>query len=488
MDWSPRATPIPANLLTKACAKTVAIPRFKDDCLNNQAPQGHSTSMEFKPMHLIKISLLIFFLIPIFGSTQAVAKKKNWKVSGSVTIAPCHLEALKEAFGSKIPLAGAEVRIQAKIKGMPIFGTWLKKSLPKSGKFSITKKKNLSKRTFRVQLKYNSSKLVVVKGWAGLVPGWHTIYESKPRSNGLTKHINMTESSQGGCASERMRRGEIWIAATKMINYFASLKKAFKKKVKIRYPANNPVVNDNIEAPFANPAGHWITIIKNPARDWLTIDTIWHEMTHIWAYQHSRGELGLVGELLKDKSTHDFQEKPFVAFHEGFAQYTALHLQTVLLNKNRQKPYARQGFETHSGGALNTPKKVMRNDSGWRSILLMLSMEDIEDYNFNASTRFVQKLTTARSKVCPGKRKLSFRQILGTFKKHKSKGFKKTIHTKDMTFRGFFRRAAKIYSSLSKKEESHFRKLINAKSVKQPHQLFCKQLTIRTGVPLKSKP
>jgi hypothetical protein len=417
-----------------------------------------------------------------------MATKKNWKVSGTVTITPCKLTVLSDTYGTKIPLTGAEVRVQAKINGMPTFGTWGKAKLTKSGKFSFTKKKNTSKRRFRVQVKYNDSKLVVVKGWAGLLPGWHTIYESGLRSSGLSKNIRMTKDSQGGCDSERMRRGEIWIAATKMINHLASLKKPFNKKVKIRYPANNPIVKDNIEAPFANPADHWITIIKNPVRDWLTIDTLWHEMSHIWAYQHSRGELGLVGELLKDKSTHDFQEKQFVAFHEGFAKYSARHLQTVLLNKSRAKPYARQGLNTHSVGSMNTPKKVIRNDYGWRTVFLMLTMDKIEDYDFNTTGNYVKPLDTAQIRFCPGKRKLSFRQILGTFKKNKSKGFKKTIHTKQMTFRGFFRRAAKIYSSLSKKDESNFRKLINVKSTKQPHELFCKGPTLRTGAPVKVTP
>ena len=58
-------------------------------------------------------------------------------------------------------------------------------------------------------------------------------------------------------------------------------------------------------------------------------------MAHIWAYQHSRSELKLVGELLKDQSTHDLQEKPFVAFHEGFATFLAARLEFLILNKAR---------------------------------------------------------------------------------------------------------------------------------------------------------
>ncbi|MEE2785703.1 MAG: hypothetical protein VX589_00055 [Myxococcota bacterium] len=425
--------------------------------------------------YLIAIFMVSMATMTI-GANDAQAKKKNWKVSGKVTIKPCHMTDLRSAYGSKIPLVGAEVQLQARKKGTLIWGTWGKRTLPGSGRFSFTERKNTKDREFRVRLKYNHEKLVLVKGWAGLLPGWHEIYRSGFKRSGFHRDIRLTASGQGGCASEVMRRGEIWVGAMKMINYFKNQDRPFTGKVKIRYPANNPAVPDNVEAPFANPIDQWITIIKNSRRDWLNIATLWHEMAHIWAYQHSRGEVRLAAELLKDHSTHDFQEKPFVAFHEGFAKYIEETMATVLLGKARTLPFSKNGLRNISSG-LTSATKVQGNDYGWASIFHMLTMDNIIRYNFNTSSTWVKPLNPIPAVSCPGSRKLSFKALLGAFKPRKSKGYKKNIHTREMTFNGFYTRASKIYSSLNRNDEIKFRKLISTQNSKQPYQLFCTPLT-----------
>ena len=69
---------------------------------------------------------------------------------------PCHLKDLKNAFGNDIPLGGAQLRVQAKVKGTLAFGTWSKVKLTRSGAFSVTAKKNNKLRKIRVQIKYDN--------------------------------------------------------------------------------------------------------------------------------------------------------------------------------------------------------------------------------------------------------------------------------------------------------------------------------------------
>ncbi len=52
---------------------------------------------------------------------------------------------------------------------------------------------------------------------------------------------------------------------------------------------------------------------------------------HAWAFQHSKGELGLAWQLLVHGTTHDGrQAKMWVAFHEGFAEWASNRLYTEI--------------------------------------------------------------------------------------------------------------------------------------------------------------
>ena len=149
---------------------------------------------------------------------------------------------------------------------------------------------------------------------------------------------------------------------------------------------------------------------------------------------------------------------------------------TVLLGKSRTLPMSKKGLRSISPG-LTSATLVQGNDYGWASIFHMLTMDNITRYDFNTTSRKVRPLNPIPAVSCPGPRKLSFKALLGAFKPRKSKGFKKTIHTREMTFGGFYKRAAKMYSSLEINDEINFRKLISTRNSRQPYQLFCSPIT-----------
>jgi len=426
-----------------------------------------------------RCQLLSWMIIGLVLSLTGIATAKTWTVSGTITTTPCKMTDLKKGLGDKVPLRDVEVRVQGKLKNLT-WGTWSTTRTNSHGKFSVSKKKNNWKRSFRVQVKFSSKNLLVVKGAVGLIAGWHTVYSTGLRSSGFNKTINMTSSSQGGCTSDRMRHSEIWVAAEAMRLKLAALKRPFIKKIRIRYPVDNKLVNDTVEAPFANPLDGWISIIKNKQSDWLNTGTVWHEMTHIWAYQHSRGETKIVGQLLKDSSTHDHQEKSFVAFHEGFASFVEDQMKYEILGGDKGFVWSRTGL---AGVRLTTPTKVERNDYGWRSILLMLTHENIVGYDFNAATAGISELNPMPAVKCPGRRRLSLRQILGTFYANPGKGYKQYLHTDEMTFKGFYKRASRVNSTLRRSDRKNFRELITHNSTKQPHELFCEPIRNTVGVP-----
>src|SRR5690606_28315330 len=86
-------------------------------------------------------------------------------------------------------------------------------------------------------------------------------------------------------------------------------------------------------------------------KDHFNAPSVAHELMHLWAYQHSKGEMGLAWQLLLHGSTHDGrQNRTWVAFHEAFAEWAG----NLLYSEIYDRPATIYGdVDAHTGTTLD---------------------------------------------------------------------------------------------------------------------------------------
>jgi len=104
---------------------------------------------------------------------------------------------------------------------------------------------------------------------------------------------------------------------------------------------------------------------------YFNVNTLVHEAMHIWNYQHNHGTTNWLCSMGK---THGRQEKPNIAFHEGFASWAAQEIVTLLWRNDAiksQRPYNRKWlYDEHRLADL---AELERNDDGVASALRLLT-------------------------------------------------------------------------------------------------------------------
>ncbi|MDP6832547.1 MAG: hypothetical protein QF512_16445, partial [Alphaproteobacteria bacterium] len=245
------------------------------------------------------------------------------------------------------------------------------------GAFQISKIKSSQNRRFRVQVQFRSADLVIFGANRGLLrqvsralrmralrslgaelildqllqhftripyqADWHTIRVdrmNRGREPGVVDFGDLTfRANAMDDLGDRVarRQAELWFLYQRVIALFDGFGRdyGFKKKVAIKYPHNNPLLGDRIEASYANPENYMIYIVENSVHDdYARIDYLLHELMHIWAYQHSRREKGMAWQLIVHGDTHGLVNRTWVAFHEGFAEWAYQEVYRRLFGKN----------------------------------------------------------------------------------------------------------------------------------------------------------
>ena len=85
-----------------------------------------------------------------------------------------------------------------------------------------------------------------------------------------------------------------------------------------------PVIGGILERPFQDTNRGTTPI---PGWTWRRF----HEMGHVWAYNHTSGEICLTETLLLHGDTHGLVDDSCVAFHEGWAEFYANEMERALL-------------------------------------------------------------------------------------------------------------------------------------------------------------
>ena len=304
------------------------------------------------------------------------------------------------------------------------YASWGKTRTSNNGTFSVSERISVfpaKARKIRVKVKFVDKELGVVAGAlaAPLKSKWYTVYQSAAKQRGPTINIGTKRFRSGATGNlgrqEYVRQATIWHVCKKIMRELERRDSwfAFKKKITIVYPAK--VIS---KTPYANGVTRCAYIHKNTRDTWWSLETVIHEVMHLWNYDHNTGTSNWL-QAVCDGNTHSFQEKPAIAFHEGFAEYAMDDLLHEIWGLNRVEPFNRHSVRNRSGQALTNLKVVEGSDEGVTNALHTLTTPDIYTRTFGTRTSTTPRgsragTTTTTGRNCPRSPNLDLWDVLSS--------------------------------------------------------------------------
>jgi hypothetical protein len=413
------------------------------------------------------------------------AKDCDWKVSGKISSLNL-LPELKTKFGSKSYLDNLEVKVSAKEKVFGIWGTWNAWDVVRSnssGSFTASNSKNCDQRRFKVEVRFNDDDLEIhwAKSTQILTKDvlWYTVLDETSGEHPAGP-VNLGEFTFGSNKLDlndfdAHHHADIWQAYHMVIEHFKGMgsEYAFKSKIKIKYPNDSALVGA-AEDSYANPITKHIYINKDAGGDQFSLDTIYHELFHVWVYDHFSGEGCLTETLLLTGDVHGIVNDPCVAFNEGAAEWGMGQLEQVLFGITPELPFSRQDLK--SKGATNLGL-VQRLDDGWQSLLSTMTLPELSKYNFNTTNPHISFQSPAPS-GCSNPSN-GFRKVLNVFLENPDKGFRAFLSRNETTMDSFLTRSNAILDNFGTNSVSDllvqnlYLDLIDPSKTTQPSNVLC---------------
>jgi hypothetical protein len=434
--------------------------------------------------HRHGLSLWAFVLaLAAFLLPERAEAACTWTIKGKLAV-DHRLDQLEDEFGVSA-LANVQVKVSAKTKVLGVWGTWNDWPIDRTsadGSFSVSEEKTCEERRFKVEVKFQDDDLEVRHhtSTSSLTKVlWYTVHEetSGSRSAGTIDLGTKTFSSGGGHDlndDEAWSHADIWVtyrlAIAKAASFGADF--AFTTQIKVKYPHNSDVAPDNVEASYANPTTKVIYIFRSNdgSEDHLSVGTLLHEMGHIWAYNHTKGEICLTETLVTTGNTHGTVSDSCVAFHEGWAEFFADEMERALFGGTKVLPFGRPALIDRG---MTSTSLVERTDDGWTSFFHLLTTPNLHQYHFGTEsssgpTGRIEKLSTIPT-GCTSPN-LGFKQMMMVF--NAGDGLDQIVRA-DTTIATFVDRAIIRLSGLNQTQGDTMERLTNPQGTAQPSKAFC---------------
>ncbi len=433
------------------------------------------------------------------------------------------------------PLVGVQVRVMAS-RHLGVYASWGTTTTDRDGNFTVTKRRNNKLRYFKVQVKFKSPDLEIRNlkedtpeeataaaedEWERIGPGadvgaipapedtagigplaqdtdfmrqtrgaprrqlrlsrkyeipWYTVYASEGRRRGPSVDTGTHTLRPGDYYSERElvvrhRQTIAWYVSEKVRDALRARGSwlAFKKKVRVMDPANTP-------SAYANGVNNTVYISE---RYW-GVDTVVHEIMHLWNYQHNHGTSNWL-QAICDGSTHSEQERPAIAFHEGFAEYAMEDLLHNLWGFQKLRPYSRFVMAGIFATKMGSPAILEGSDIGVTGALHLLTTSDIYSLTFGpastspissgaTSAYFPIKRRVRRAARCPDEPNLDLWDVLTAFRASPNDGWDNDweVGNKDYGVLRFFDRVSDIFPSFDQEAKDLCLELLDASSTVEP--------------------
>lgn len=429
----------------------------------------------------ISAAAAAMWLVP--GDAQAA--RCDWNVSGKVSV-DHEKSSFRNLLGSNSKLEGINVKVSARTKVGPVWGTWNSWGTVRtssSGNFSVRKTKNCAKRQMRVEVEFKDSGLELRHEHATSSTNkvkWYKIWEAGG-SGRRSGSISIGERKFAGSGSfdldnrEARSHASIWVVAQDIQDHMAGMGAGFgfTTKLRIKYPHNSAVAPDSAEASYANPTTKVVYIHKSAGKDHLSPTTVAHELGHIWAYNHSSGEICLTETLLVNGNTHGLVGDHCVAFHEGFAEFFSNEILRKLYGGTKRLPKSRRFLS--SSLSLANLSQAQRHDDGWWSALHMLTTSSIHRYEVGtASSGPTGNIRLVPSSIgsCNSPH-VGFKKVLRAFNANSGAGFSSKISRSETTISSFFTRVAKINAGITRAQARDMRDFADPSKTNQPQGEMC---------------
>lgn len=307
----------------------------------------------------------------------------SWTVRGHLVVRNPTVDGLAD----NDPIEGVEVKVSGKTVA---YNEWGTDTTDSNGNFSV-QKHVCGDRKVKVEARFDSGNLRVTSSKS---PNWYLLRETDDKVAPST--IDLDDEPFGSpspgesgdqVTSQARTDAQTWIVYDKALDYAASIFHSFLNKVTVHNPATlttgdswaDPVLGDIHIAP----------------RDTASIDTMLHEGGHAWAYPREIGEGCLIAGAISGETSHEFQEKPCVAFNEGFAEFFSNKIEQEMnadrLIASTEAPYVDGVIPPNASSPTTTPMdraelnsrglisldRVARSDVGWEQVFNVLTSSDI---------------------------------------------------------------------------------------------------------------
>ncbi len=332
-------------------------------------------------------SALGFLTASLLLSESALANQCAYHFEGQLQVE--HQDFMRTLLGrNRSNLANVEIRLQG--KGVD-WTNWVTSRTDSQGRFTLVKTKKCAKREFRILVRFDSDELSIFhENSTDQIAGsrsrnyivWAANTDQKLPVIQNQISIRFRENGQGDTgAAEPRGHAEIWVLYRRVIAHMASYGSGlgFNKRVKVKHPH----VKGSGRVSYANPLNDVIYLVRrrdNPANDaGRNVDTMIHELMHIWAYQHSVKENRMASYLLGHlrRGTHGLVERTHVAFHEGFAEWAKDRVMHDAFGRNLPPVPSRRA----SGAA--SFSEVEFRDEGWMALFRLLDEPVLKNVDFS---------------------------------------------------------------------------------------------------------
>lgn len=414
----------------------------------------------------------------------------TWEIKGRVRVEVDEATELRDSQGNierlKVTgdLGNMEIEVEGSLLPTGGFARWGTTTTKEDGTFSLKVEKSQAARNIRVKVRFRNTKLEVTPGLLAdplgwLSPGWNTIYESPSKRDGPGVNIGTRTFSKGaeGDLGKRnhYRQAVAWYLCETIMDRLVKKDPwfAYKKKITVVCPAN--VVSG---VPYANGVTRAVYIHSTDKNDkWWGPDTVIHEIMHLWNYDHNYGTSNWL-QAICDGSTHSFQEKPAIAFHEGFAEYAKDDMLHQIWGLSKVQPLDRKSLRNGNRQDLPTLQHVEGSDDGVTNALHLLTTPNIYGRYFGTRTSptpsdpYAGQLGALQTAAlsCPRSPDITLWDVLKVFKAAPQKGWKTAwqVGTASYGLLRFFERAEDILDGLDEDTKSMYLSLLDAGATTEP--------------------
>lgn len=422
-----------------------------------------------------------------------------WTVSGRVTVRH-GLPELRRNWRTPSPVAGARVEVSGRKRVAGVWGPWGllgKDTTDQNGAFRVRANRDRLPRQFRVDVVLKNSRFVVYdenknalsRALAGLA-----VLGANPGAGALEAVLSHTGRATLKAASHEIHRdqtgttrrpgehdlgqlqlrsgvaqahGDVWVLFAHMWDFLKRNGVAFRGRVGLKYPHANDLVPDRQEASYANPFNKVCYIVANRRRNQLSTAVVLHELMHLWAFQHTVGEWKMAWQLAAHGTTHGGRQKPFVAFHEAFAEWAAIWMEQAVLPRDARtpgRPLSRQGL---TGEGITRADEVEEFEDGWMAVFNLLTTSDLDQFDLNRPGRFARQTLPERCNTP----RVPFVRVLRAMRK--SRRQPELLRARDLRLRPVLNRIAVSDGSFTAGHAQAYRRLLDPSDTAQPWELLC---------------